>query len=1247
VDNGGVQALLPPATHAQLGPDEHETAAVKLEREDADMLEVMRAARDAVAALDARTTHAPARGNLGVGVGVGVADTSAAGGGAFCRRSRPRAGLLSSAQDSSPDDEVGPGPAPPPLPAAKRQKAALQQPAAASGGSDPWSSAVEAKAATEVGTGCLGLPAASGVAGRWSSGVAGWRSRVASSAANTGGSVWEAWLAKLIAYKAEHGDCNVPQGWAEDPSLGTWVAKQRNYKRKLDRGDPNPKMTAARIAKLEALGFAWRLSRGGSHGSVWEAWLAKLIAYKAEHGDCNVPQGWAEDPSLGTWVSNQRANKKKLAASIDRGDPNPKMTAARIAKLEALGFAWHAARLARDLQHVAEAASARWEAQLAKLTAYKAEHGDCNVPGRWAEDPGLGEWVKNQRTRKKKLDRGDPNPHMTAARAMQLEALGFAWGLKHDAEAASAQWEAQLAKLIEYKVAHGDCKVPVGWAEDPQLGSWVRSQRKAKKELDRGDPNPHITVARVAQLEALDFAWALRLDQGSWEAQLAKLIEYKAEYGDCNVPVRWAEDPGLGKWVNNQRKGKTKLDRGEPSLGMTAARAVKLDALDFIWVFSVAARGERVAASYAKRGDMGWEVHLAKLTAYKAEYGDCNVPRRWTEDPTLPKWVYMQRAYKKKLDRGEKSYVLTAGRMAQLDALGFAWALRDSGQRLPGQRRSWEVRLAKLTAYKAEHGHCNVPRGWAEDPTLGMWASSQRAYKNALDRGEKSYGMTAGRVAKLDALGFGWAGASVRNAAWADVAWESKLGRLVIYKAAHGDCNVPVHWAEDPGLGKWVSQQRGLRKKLDRGEPSNGMTAARAAKLGALGFTWTSRHQAAAHRKKNLPSRNASTNAQKLCEGCLHATGTHGLADERRGRWCAACSESRPGAIGRTVEVPMEPALNVSSAAIRGCGCHYSCPIRCPRRWLRQRSRSVQHTLWNRHIRRLARQPFSTSHATSVVPLPSYMRGCGVRIGFRADIVDVNGQQLSSYMDVPQIEKSTDTADNSDWLRQLSVFAKFEAEHGSRQNTFSEGGSKVQVCRGVRVAKAAQPSVGITKAEAAARAAAAAEAARAAAAMDTHAAGTETATEARRLSVFDFGENEGQADDSEEGDAGQAQSPRTVGQQQAQSFDVEFTVVVGPAGFMCHQDLSVQGVKPGTPAFLSGVCGDPPGMRLVTFNGQTLWNETWDGVKTKVKATPHPWTFKFKRLGDPRSTPTSTTSTITVDYNGRSSCIQNIFEMTQ
>jgi hypothetical protein len=137
------------------------------------------------------------------------------------------------------------------------------------------------------------------------------------------------------AYKRAHGDCNVPQRWATDQRLGNWVNEQRNYKKALDRGEPKPIITAARVAKLDGLGFAWemtaaaiskQISKGNRDDAGWAAQLAKLKAYKRKHGDYNVPNHWAEDPGLGRWVRVQRVSKKVL----ELGKPQPRTTAARV-----------------------------------------------------------------------------------------------------------------------------------------------------------------------------------------------------------------------------------------------------------------------------------------------------------------------------------------------------------------------------------------------------------------------------------------------------------------------------------------------------------------------------------------------------------------------------------------------------------------------------------------------------------------------------------------------------------------------------------------------------------------------------------------------------------------------------------------------------------------------------------------------------------------------------------------------------
>jgi hypothetical protein len=153
---------------------------------------------------------------------------------------------------------------------------------------------------------------------------------------------WEAQLVQLVECKAEHGDCKVPPGWAEDPRLANWVSHQRYLKRKLDGGKPCEGMTAARAAKLAAIGFVWdpHAQWEVQWEAQWEVQLARLAAYKAEHGDCSVPVRGAEDPRLGTWPTSWVHTQRVLKRKLDRGEPSKGMTAARAARLTALGLVW-------------------------------------------------------------------------------------------------------------------------------------------------------------------------------------------------------------------------------------------------------------------------------------------------------------------------------------------------------------------------------------------------------------------------------------------------------------------------------------------------------------------------------------------------------------------------------------------------------------------------------------------------------------------------------------------------------------------------------------------------------------------------------------------------------------------------------------------------------------------------------------------------------------------------------------------
>ena len=197
-------------------------------------------------------------------------------------------------------------------------------------------------------------------------------------------SAWKRNFHALELYKIKYGNCRVPQKSIENSSLGNWVNLQRSYK---NRG----KLSKEKQEQLTSLGFDW--------DSLWEMHFRALQQYKKEHADCNVPQDWPKNPTLGRWVGTQRWLKMKGRLSSEHTN-----------RLAAIGLEW-------------DTLISAWEERFRELELYKAKHRDCNVPQVWKDAPELGVWVSRQRRLKNK-------GKLTAEREERLTKLGFEWGRK-------------------------------------------------------------------------------------------------------------------------------------------------------------------------------------------------------------------------------------------------------------------------------------------------------------------------------------------------------------------------------------------------------------------------------------------------------------------------------------------------------------------------------------------------------------------------------------------------------------------------------------------------------------------------------------------------------------------------------------------------------------------------------------------------------------------------------------------------
>ena len=374
---------------------------------------------------------------------------------------------------------------------------------------------------------------------------------------------WERGFAALKAYTKEHGNVLVRRMYktSDGFSLGRWVANQR-------RAEKLGTLGKDKKHRLEQVGFVWGI-RHAQH--TWEQSFQKLLAYKEEHGNVQVPFQYktSDGFGLGRWVVNQRR-----AENLGTLGQHKKHL------LEQVGFVW-------TFQ-----GRQKWEQSFQKLLAYKKEHGIVQVPfqHKTFDGFGLGLWVNNQRRAEKLGTLGKDKKH-------QLEQVGFVWDIRQ----APHTWEQGFQKLVAYQTEHGHVLVPRKdkTSDGFGLGRWVANQRRAEKLGTLGKDKKH-------RLEQVGFVWDIRHAQHTWEQSFQKLLAYKKEHGNVQVPFQYktSDGFGLGRWVVNQRRAENLGTLGQHKKHL-------LEQVGFVWTF---------------QGRQKWEQSFQKLLAYKKEHGIVQVP---------------------------------------------------------------------------------------------------------------------------------------------------------------------------------------------------------------------------------------------------------------------------------------------------------------------------------------------------------------------------------------------------------------------------------------------------------------------------------------------------------------------------------------------------------------------------------------------------------------------------------------------
>ncbi len=167
-------------------------------------------------------------------------------------------------------------------------------------------------------------------------------------------------------------------------------------------------------------------------------------------------------------------------------------------------------------------------------------------------------------------------------------------------------WRQKYHQLSLFKNQFGHCNVPIGYGAGTsweRLHTWVVDQRYQYGRMIRGELST-MTPARASALSSLGFSWNCSLERehtdasnegytsgdrignnrsnSSWEKWISLLKDYKFEFGNVDVPLKYDRNPSLGTFVNRQRTEYRKMQAGKPT-SMTAERVRDLNLLGFTW----------------------------------------------------------------------------------------------------------------------------------------------------------------------------------------------------------------------------------------------------------------------------------------------------------------------------------------------------------------------------------------------------------------------------------------------------------------------------------------------------------------------------------------------------------------------------------------------------------------------------------------------------------------------------------------
>lgn len=365
---------------------------------------------------------------------------------------------------------------------------------------------------------------------------------------------WEDMYQQLAQYKQKHGHTRVPRKYKENPKLGTWTSQRRSDYRSFMNSNRKVKVEhKEKIMLLKQLGLFDDIKDGEQKRNYikWDEMLDQLKDYKEKYGRFKkVPVVCEENPKLGKWVHNTKANYKRFV--ITNGKEGGDLV--QMERLENVGLF-----LDEDTIE-SESEQKNWDDMLKQLEDHKEKYGCLKVLHTTKEnDAQLEQWVKTCRSAYKKFlntkgKAGNP------VRMRRLQNIGLVDDIRKDDNFfANAEWEVMIKQFLDYKKVRGHTRMPT--KDEPQLvklRNWMHLWRVSYKRFlnsNGKDGNP----ARMKCLRDIGLCDDVVKDgpQGnnrmSWDIMYDELVAYRKKHGHTRVSYDDDVSPKFVRWVMKWR----------------------------------------------------------------------------------------------------------------------------------------------------------------------------------------------------------------------------------------------------------------------------------------------------------------------------------------------------------------------------------------------------------------------------------------------------------------------------------------------------------------------------------------------------------------------------------------------------------------------------------------------------------------------------------------------------------------------